>query len=406
MYDFIYSSLLMRTVKNFHQIQKYMNFISSRKQNSEIYEIHHILPRSMFPEFEKLKNNQWNAIKLSPREHFIAHKILWRAFGGPMTTAFHFMSNTSHIGMKISSKEYERLKIEFKERMSFLSKKKIWIHKNTLSAFVQPSIAADYISDGWEPGRRPKTKNKLRWVHINKNIHKVLKPNEILQDYLDMGWKCGMYRTSGYANSKGTVHIHKDTLNKMIKLDELEQYISNGWIRGRNKNLFTTQTYKEKQQNFKKSTIHVNNGETHIRILITDQEKYLKCGWVVGKYIDEQHKAAHQIRMSNRTRISNGISEKFVKTEELEEYLKNGWRIGPKPLSPEMKKQKSDKISKCRKGKRLSEEHNRKNREARLGKIFVTCLITKTNVLIDPEEIDYYLKCGYIKGRYDRVIRS
>lgn len=48
----------------------------NRSRGDCYYELHHILPRSLYPDFENLKNNKWNGVLFTAREHFIAHKLL------------------------------------------------------------------------------------------------------------------------------------------------------------------------------------------------------------------------------------------------------------------------------------------------------------------------------------------
>jgi hypothetical protein len=63
-------------------LQRYFRFIEyCRNSESENNEVHHILPRAIFPEYEKTKNN---LVSLSYREHIIAHYMLAKAVGGTM----------------------------------------------------------------------------------------------------------------------------------------------------------------------------------------------------------------------------------------------------------------------------------------------------------------------------------
>jgi hypothetical protein len=83
--------------KNTHLIRRYIGLLSSDIVGGER---HHILPKSIFPEY---KNCDWNIVKVSLRKHYILHLILHKMLGGKMTTAFLLMCNRT----KISSKEYE-----------------------------------------------------------------------------------------------------------------------------------------------------------------------------------------------------------------------------------------------------------------------------------------------------------
>ena len=93
---------------NLHYLQRYIKFIESRKNIKIINmtHLHHILPKSkdMFPEFKNLKDNQWNGINLTLREHYIAHWLLHKTFkGSSQSNAFFHMTNI--IG-KRKSKDY------------------------------------------------------------------------------------------------------------------------------------------------------------------------------------------------------------------------------------------------------------------------------------------------------------
>ena len=77
--EFLYT----RDNYSIHNLNRYVNFISNIKNNTInnflIYEKHHIIPISLGKIYEYDKNN---IIKLTPREHFIAHFMLGKSFGG------------------------------------------------------------------------------------------------------------------------------------------------------------------------------------------------------------------------------------------------------------------------------------------------------------------------------------
>jgi len=107
---------------NEHYIKRYIRFLTTR--NSNVHEIqtkvrHHICPKAndLFPEYSSFEENSWNMILLTEREHFIAHMILWKAFGGSMTRAFHMMSNFKSNRIK-SSKIYESLRLAIRKHLS------------------------------------------------------------------------------------------------------------------------------------------------------------------------------------------------------------------------------------------------------------------------------------------------
>ncbi len=46
------------------------------KDETRYYERHHIIPKSIAPEWSDLKANPWNGVLLTAREHFLAHRLL------------------------------------------------------------------------------------------------------------------------------------------------------------------------------------------------------------------------------------------------------------------------------------------------------------------------------------------
>ena len=74
---------------NLHYLNRYNKFINALKNQSidGYCEKHHIVPRSMGG-----SDDASNLIKLTGRQHYLAHGMLWKAYGGSMTRAFFMMS--------------------------------------------------------------------------------------------------------------------------------------------------------------------------------------------------------------------------------------------------------------------------------------------------------------------------
>lgn len=98
---------------NQHHLVRYNNFISALKgQVVEGYsEKHHIVPRS-----HGGSNKKDNLIALTPRQHFIAHRMLWKAYGNSMARAYFMMSATGKYG-KIGSKTYSMAREEYSKQV-------------------------------------------------------------------------------------------------------------------------------------------------------------------------------------------------------------------------------------------------------------------------------------------------
>jgi hypothetical protein len=111
----IYNLLLTKT-HNKHYLNrywKYLNSVSIPKNYLGKTQNHHILPQAsdLFPEYAKFKDYPWNKIQLTLRQHFIAHILLWKTFGGSQTLAAYQMKNKN--GETLNSTLYEKLMSEF-----------------------------------------------------------------------------------------------------------------------------------------------------------------------------------------------------------------------------------------------------------------------------------------------------
>lgn len=95
------------------QYNRYLKFIDSLKgQTVDGYcEVHHIVPKSLGG-----TNNKDNLIKLTARQHYVAHWILARALGGSAARAFFMMSNFGRYG-KVNSKTYGIARKEYSEEV-------------------------------------------------------------------------------------------------------------------------------------------------------------------------------------------------------------------------------------------------------------------------------------------------
>ena len=66
------------------KLRDYLEFLASRSPAplGTYGEVHHVLPKSLFPEYRKPREHSWNSIRLLASDHFIAHYHLFRLFSG------------------------------------------------------------------------------------------------------------------------------------------------------------------------------------------------------------------------------------------------------------------------------------------------------------------------------------
>lgn len=135
-------NILYNKPHNPHYLKRYIKFISNLKDQTirdSYSEKHHIAPKSMFPE---LRNDKNNLVRITARQHFVAHWLLWKAYSTlEMARAFHLM----HLD-KRNSRSYSAVRHTISESMKgnrnfgscagkengFYGKKHTEEHKNEL----------------------------------------------------------------------------------------------------------------------------------------------------------------------------------------------------------------------------------------------------------------------------------
>lgn len=206
------------------------NRILRRKtsKNYVYYEKHHILPRSCFPEISNLTQYKWNKILLLPKEHFIAHLLLCKIFindslSYKMVCAFIFMSNkrklNSNLYHMFVEKRNEIQSKNFKGRPSEKKGKNISIEtklkiskattgpNNPIYGTTRSQETKEKISKA-NLGRKHKKK-----IYINDG-HKNFKINpDILEEYLAEGFFKGK-KKEGFRPEWWRKNISKSLLGK------------------------------------------------------------------------------------------------------------------------------------------------------------------------------------------------
>lgn len=103
-----------------HFIKKYLRMIQSFKYSDGDYtELHHILPKSMFPEYSK---DKINLVRLTGRQHYLVHVCLALAFPNTRmvyaVVAMRKGGRRNKSGIRFNSHLYESLRIKFREQLS------------------------------------------------------------------------------------------------------------------------------------------------------------------------------------------------------------------------------------------------------------------------------------------------
>lgn len=133
----------------------------------------------------------------------------------------------------------------------------IWIHKDEMETRIDPKDIGDYPD--WEKGRCYSPSEESR-VKIGNAARGRIPGDE--------------YRTNMgkimKGKKKGYININNGTCNKQVPPNKLEEYLSNGWMRG-----FVSRSRKD--------SIWMNNGLEDVRVNRSDIDKYLSDGWKKGR---------------------------------------------------------------------------------------------------------------------------
>lgn len=254
-------------------LNRYINFIYSRKfreiPEGTYVEKHHIIPRSLGGNDEES-----NLIILTGREHFIAHMILWKVFGGKMATAFWFMSfnNRKHCFNNLTSRQYEELKKEAftyrrcwnkgikleeyydKETYDTVYKKYVEARtgiyhseetKKEMSKNRQGEKNPFYGRKHTEDTKKRQSEVKKGKNHPNYGKHRTQETKNKMSISAKKRNRKGKSYEEQYGREKsieykeklsaayiGSKFINKNGVCKRIKKDELDYYLKNGWVKG------------------------------------------------------------------------------------------------------------------------------------------------------------------------------
>ena len=175
-------AILNKDCKDNLMVDLYIKLIEDNKSTKrKIYKTarHHILPRSLYPEYENLSLNKWNEVILSHSDHLYAHYLLSYIFGGSMSRAFYFMCNldteTFSLNEKMYKEQYEKSMIEHLKYFSENNPARTESHINRMkfnNPMSNPEISAKVANKlkGKKTGTRSdETKQKHRLNKLGAN---------------------------------------------------------------------------------------------------------------------------------------------------------------------------------------------------------------------------------------------
>lgn len=187
-------------------------------------------------------------------------------------------------------------------------KGKTTIYKDGEYKTIDKKDFKNYEVEGWIiqskcKGRVSPTKGL---VHLLKGDKSIMVKREEMQKYLDEGWE----NKRNVRPLINTICINKDGRHTFIDKKELPKYIEDGWSKGgltRNKG---------------KLTCSLDDGKTYTQLDIDDER--------VKKKLVKVAISMHGSPSKNTKYMNKDGITKRVKLEFVDEYLRNGWCFGNK----------------------------------------------------------------------------
>lgn len=223
------------------------------------YEKHHIIPQSLGG-----SNDSQNLVDLTAREHFICHWLLIKMTEGEdrskMLYALHGMKaenkHQQRYSSAITSRVYEKYRIEHAKNHSERMKgKKAWNKGRKLEGeeLAQHrertrNRKIDPIKQALGQQKRIEKLRGLKQSEETKNKKSLAlkgKPRGPMTEEhrlaISQGGK-GVVKKSGHADNVraavlGNISINKDGVEKKVKRETLDQWLSEGWLLGGRKRL-------------------------------------------------------------------------------------------------------------------------------------------------------------------------
>jgi len=159
----LFSILTSTNSKYFTWYKEICQRATTRILPKDVYtEIHHILPKSIYPEYEK---DQSNLVKLTAREHFICHWLLTKIIKDHRMIYALQMMTANHTGKRYKLKSsivYQNLKIKFSLNNQG-TKNKAWYTDGTSNKMISQN---DVVPQDFVPGRTfsQEHKNSLKGI--------------------------------------------------------------------------------------------------------------------------------------------------------------------------------------------------------------------------------------------------
>jgi hypothetical protein len=219
----------------------------NRKKNNGIYfEAHHILPKSLFPDYKNLRHHPWNGVLLTAREHFICHRLLVKMTTGKAKQAMWSALRRTTTGLSThrQSREYEKIR-EVYVREYCGKNHHMYGKKASEETRRKQSIAHKGRAFSEEHKEKIGEANARRvWTEESRRKHSESSKKKIFtQEHRDNIGRKSTGENNPMAGTKWVSHFDL-LLSKPVPANKVDVYLQNGWTLGQKK--FPDRTGKER----------------------------------------------------------------------------------------------------------------------------------------------------------------
>lgn len=242
-------------------------------------EVHHIVPRCMGG-----GDREENLVSLTAREHFICHWILHLLYpeNGKLLYALSAMTNIPVIGRtKIpgrylpSSRVLEYIKVQVADQ----KRGSMWVTKDDKELKIKKSQRDVYEKRGWKGGRsNPSTRGRIGITDGKRN--RIVREEE-LEKYFQQGYTVGSSKKGKPIKNTlagKRVCIYKENISKRVPKELLEQYLQEGWKKGYHYKI----DYSKRDCSKTRNRVCIWKGLVEKRVFYWNLEEYLSTGWERG----------------------------------------------------------------------------------------------------------------------------
>jgi len=271
----IFKESISKYKYNPHWYNRYLKFLNYYNSYDGEGEIHHILPKSLFPEYSNLKKHPWNGIKIPYRSHYLAHYMLAKALGKGMWFAFNMMRRVSNNKSVLYELARKYIKQASSEAMSNR------IHIVCPETDVMKSIKIDEkIPEGYIKGesnaRRTHRLNKLVVRDKDGNTFQIDKSDSRYINGEVVSYRVGMKHTNETKQKIGIGLRNKIVCNNgTIEKYVYEECVPAGFVKG---TCFPRGVHLKKL----KDTIFYHDPKTNNSIRIKDGDE-IPAGYIKGR---------------------------------------------------------------------------------------------------------------------------